>query len=129
MARSKATGTGTQAVDAYIAGAPAAAQPMLKELRRAIIAAAPKAQEKMSYGMPFYEYHGRLLYFAGYKTHVGLYAVGASDPHAKGLEKYMAAKASLRFPLDQALPVELIRKLVASRADEHEAKAKKEAQA
>jgi uncharacterized protein YdhG (YjbR/CyaY superfamily) len=63
-------------VDAYIAAAPVPAQPILRHLRQVIKAAAPKAEERISYGMPSYEYYGRLVYFAAFKNHVGLYAVG-----------------------------------------------------
>jgi len=62
---------GEQAVDAYIATAPKAVQPMLHQLRQAIRGAAPKAEEKLSYGMPYYAYHGRLIYFAAHRNMSG----------------------------------------------------------
>lgn len=104
-------------VDSYIEAAPKAAQPNLRELRKVIKSAAPKATEKISYGIPFYEYRGRLIYFAGYEKHVALYPV--SD--AKGLERYQAAKATLRFPLDEPLPLAKIRSLVRARVKERDA--------
>ena len=107
-------------VDAYIAAAPKEAQPRLRQLRQVIKSAAPKALEKISYGIPFYEYHGRLIYFAGYKKHLALYP--AQD--AKGLERYQAAKGTLRFPLDEPLPITKIRSLVRARVKERDAKAK-----
>jgi uncharacterized protein YdhG (YjbR/CyaY superfamily) len=107
-------------VDAYIAAAPKEAQPRLRQLRQVIKSAAPKAQEKISYGIPFYEYHGRLIYFAGYKKHVSLYPAG----DGKGLERYLAAKATLRFPLDEPLPITKIRTLIRARVKERDAKAK-----
>lgn len=107
-------------VDAYIAAAPKEAQPRLRELRQAIKSAAPKAQEKISYGIPFYEYHGRLIYFAGYKKHVALYPVH----DAMGLERYQAPKATLRFPLDEPLPLTKIRSLVKARVKERGATGK-----
>ena len=93
---------GKRAVDAYIAAAPRAAQPHLRRLRDVIKGAAPKAEEKISYGMPFYEYHGRLVYFAAFKKHVGLYAVG----EAKGLQRYFYGASTLRFPFGEPLPAE-----------------------
>ena len=57
-------------VAAYIASAPKASQPMLRQLRKTIRAAAPKAEERISYGMPFYEQQGRLVYFGGYEHHM-----------------------------------------------------------
>ncbi len=104
-------------VESYIAAAPSAARPRLRELRQVIKAAAPKAQEKISYGIPFYEYRGRLIYFAGYQNHVALYPVA----DAKGLERYQAAKATLRFPLDELLPLAKIRSLVRARVKERDA--------
>lgn len=115
----------TQDVDAYIAAAPASAQASLRQLRRAIQSAAPKAVERISYGMPFYELEGRLVYFAGYKGHVALYAAGhAVDAAAEDLAPYRAPKGTLRFPNDQQLPVGLIQKLVRYRVKENLANAK-----
>lgn len=111
-------------VDAYIAAAPSEAQPLLRRLREVIKAAAPTAEEKISYGMPFYEYHGRLVYFAGYKNHVGLYAaLPADSKYSSELKKYIAAKSTVRFPLRDPLPVALVEKLVRTRVKENEAKA------
>ncbi|TMF23705.1 MAG: DUF1801 domain-containing protein [Chloroflexi bacterium] len=104
-------------VDAYIAAAPRTVQPKLRQLRTAIKAAAPKATEKISYGIPFYDYKGRLIYFAIHTTHIGMYPSG----DAKGLEKYLTEKATLRFPLDEPLPLERIRKLIADRVKERDA--------
>ncbi len=111
-------------VDEYIAAAPRPAQPKLTQLRRAIRGEAPNAIERISYGMPFYECHGRLVYFAGYEGHVALYAAGhAVDACAEGLAPYRTPKGTLRFPVDQPLPVALIRKLVKFRVRENEASA------
>ena len=115
----------TKDVDAYIAAAPKEAQPHLRQLRQVIKAAAPRAEEKISYGMPFYEYRGRLIYFAGYKNHVALYP--AQD--FKGLERYQTAKATLRFPLDAPLPVAKIRNLIKARVKERDAEKGSQTQA
>ncbi len=109
-------------VDEYIAAAPEAAQPMLHELRRLIRAAAPEAEEKISYGMPFYEYHGRLIYFAAYKNHIGLYPLGqAKDRYADELKEYLSGRSTARFPIGRPLPISLIRKVVSLRVEENEA--------
>jgi uncharacterized protein YdhG (YjbR/CyaY superfamily) len=122
-ARSMAT-AGERAVDAYIAAAPKAIQPMLRELRQAIRSAAPKAEEKISYRMPFYEYHGRLIYFAAHKTHVGMYPIigPEKDLYAKELKPYLAAKATLQFPIGRPLPIALVKKVVKARAKDNEAR-------
>ena len=116
---------GERAVDAYIAAAPKTVQPMLRELRQAIKSAAPKAEEKLSYRMPFYEYQGRLIYFAAHRTHVGMYPIigHEKDLYAKELKPYMAAKATLQFPIGQPLPIALVKKVVKARAKENEANA------
>jgi uncharacterized protein YdhG (YjbR/CyaY superfamily) len=98
----------TNEIDAYIAAAPNAAQPHLRRLRVAIREAAPKAQEKISYGIVGYFYPTRLVYFGGAKKHVALYP--AYD--AKGLERYRYGKSTLRFPLDEPLPIAKIKALV-----------------
>jgi uncharacterized protein YdhG (YjbR/CyaY superfamily) len=118
------TTTGEQAVDAYIAAAPKTVQPMLRDLRRAIKTAVPKAEEKLSYGMPFYAYHGRLIYFAAHKNHVGMYPIigREKDVYAKELKPYLAPKATLQFPIGQPLPITLVKKIVRERAKENEAK-------
>ena len=93
-------------VDAYIAAAPKAVQPMLSELRRVIMSAAPNAKECISYGMPSYDYHGRVAHFAGYEGHVGLYGVAhVVHEHGASITKYLESQSTLRFPVGQKLPV------------------------
>ena len=109
-------------VSAYIAAAPAKARPMLRQLRRAIRAAAPKAEERISYRMPYYHHHGRLIYFAAYPNHIGLYIMGgAKKAFAGELKRYQTSKATLRFPIGSTIPTALVRKIVKARAQENEA--------
>jgi uncharacterized protein YdhG (YjbR/CyaY superfamily) len=108
-------------IDQYIAAAPKAAQPHLRQLRDVITSGAPKAEEGISYGMPYYRYHGHLMYFAAFKNHVGLYPVGNADKHLE-MSEYMTGKGTYRFPLDQPLPVALLRRLIRTRVKENEAK-------
>lgn len=110
-------------VDEYIASAPEEVRPKLKQIRKIIISVAPKAEEKLSYGMPYYGYKGRLAYFAFARTHVGLYVMPpVIQDHKKELEGYSTATATVRFPLDQELPVKLIEKLVKAGLANNEAK-------
>jgi uncharacterized protein YdhG (YjbR/CyaY superfamily) len=117
--------TGIEAVDAYIAAAPRAVRPMLRELRRAIKSAAPAAEEKISYRMPFYAHHGRLIYFAAHTNHVGMYPITGREKelYAKELKPYLKEKATLQFPVGRPIPVALVKKIVRLRAKENEAKA------
>ncbi len=102
-----------KSVDEYISSAPTQTQPLLKQLRKIIRSAAPQAQEKISYGMPYYGYQGRLVYFAYAKEHVGVYAMlRAMDALKSEVKPYRTSKATLRFSLEKKLPVKLIQKLV-----------------
>jgi uncharacterized protein YdhG (YjbR/CyaY superfamily) len=107
--------------EAYIASAPRAAQPHLRQLRALIRQLAPKAEERISYGIVGYFYPTRMIYFGGHAKHVALYPAG----DAKGLEKYLYGASTLRFPLDEPLPVAKIKSLVRSRVKEYEAAAKR----
>ena len=110
-------------VDEYIAKAPKEVRGKLKELRAIIKSAAPKAEERISYGMPYYGYRGRLAYFAYARNHVGLYIMPpVIQDHKKELKGYGTAKATVRFPLDKKLPIALIKKLVKARMKKNEVK-------
>jgi uncharacterized protein YdhG (YjbR/CyaY superfamily) len=122
----KAKNKPSPAIDAYIGRFPAATQKALRQVRAAIRRAAPAAVEKISYGMPAFELHGNLVYFAGYKLHVGFYATPSGHAaFAKTLSKYKIGKGSVQFPLDQPMPVKLIEKMVKFRVKENRQKADK----
>jgi uncharacterized protein YdhG (YjbR/CyaY superfamily) len=74
--------------------------------------------------MPFYAYHGRLIYFAAHRNHVGMYPIigREKDLYAKELKPYMAAKATLQFPIGKPIPIGLVKKVVKERARENEVK-------
>jgi uncharacterized protein YdhG (YjbR/CyaY superfamily) len=108
-------------VDAYIRAAPKEARAKLIQLRSIIKAAAPKADEHISYGMPYYGYHGRLAYFRLAKKHIGLYIMTpVIGEYKKELKGYSTTKATIRFPLDKKLPAALIRKLINARMKKNE---------
>ena len=114
-----------KSVDEYLASTPKEVQPRLKELRKAIKAAAPKAEERISYGMPYYDYKGRLVYFRLAKQHIGLYIPPpVIDEHKKELKDYETRQATVRLPLEKDLPIALIKKLVRARARKNDDKAK-----
>jgi uncharacterized protein YdhG (YjbR/CyaY superfamily) len=97
-----------------IAAAPKEARAKLVQLRKIVKAAAPKADEGISYKMPYYKYHGALVGFAAFKNHIGFFAVPVEE-HKQELKGYETGKGSVRFPIDRPLPVALIKKLVKSR--------------
>ena len=108
-------------VDEYIARAPKGEREKLKQLRAIIKSVAPKAEERISYGMPYYGYKGRLAYFQLWKKHIGLYVpTPVIEEHEGELKDYETSKATVRFPLNKKLPVALIKKLVKSRVKKNE---------
>lgn len=110
--------------DAYIASFPETTQKKLNELRALIKKSAPGARETISYAMPAFELNGVLVYFAGYKTHIGFYATPTGHAAFKSdLAKYKTGKGSVQFPLDEPLPAKLITKMVKFRVAENKAKA------
>lgn len=118
--------TARQLVDAYIADASPRARPMLRQLRRVIQSCAPKAAERLSYGMPYYSHFGRLVYFATFKNHVSLFVPGRPmKAFAKEVREYKAGAATLRFPIGTKVPLPLVKKLVTMRVRDNEEAAKK----
>jgi uncharacterized protein YdhG (YjbR/CyaY superfamily) len=109
-------------VDEYIARAPKEAQDKLQEIRVAIREAAPTAVESISYGIPYYDYKGRLAWFGLAKAHIGLYVrPPVVEAHKNELADYETTKSTVRFPLDKKIPVPLIKKLVKARMKKNEA--------
>ena len=113
-------------VDEYIKTFPKEVQQLLIVLRNTINTAAPGAEEVISYGMPAYRQNGILVYFAGYKNHIGFYATPTGhEEFKKELSKYKIGKGSVQFPLDKPLPLGLITRIVKFRVKGNLAKAKK----
>jgi uncharacterized protein YdhG (YjbR/CyaY superfamily) len=97
-------------VDEYIASFPPDVRNKLETLRKTIRKAAPKAQEVIAYGMPGYKQNGAVAYFAGYKTHIGFYPRPAE--FKKELEKYEGGKGTIKFSLEEPIPVKLVSDMV-----------------
>jgi uncharacterized protein YdhG (YjbR/CyaY superfamily) len=115
-------------IDEYIAMFPEDVQNLLQKLRMVIKTAAPDAQETINYQMPTFTLQGNLVHFAAYKGHIGFYPTPTGIEKFKSeLSAYEGAKGSVKFPLDQPIPFELISKIVAFRVNENleRAKAKK----
>jgi uncharacterized protein YdhG (YjbR/CyaY superfamily) len=107
-------------IDEYIAGFPKDVQEILEEIRRTIRKAAPDADEAIKYQIPTFILKGNLVHFAAFKEHIGFY------PTPTGIEKlkdelsvYESAKGSVRFPLDQPIPLDLISRIVRFRVEEN----------
>ena len=113
--------TKPKGVDAYIASAPREVRGKLRDLRRALRAAAPGAAESISYGMPYYSCNGRLAYFRHWKDHIGLYIpTPVVKEHRSLLKAYQTSDATIRFPLTRKLPLALVRKLIRARVKKNE---------
>ena len=111
-------------IDKHIASFPENVQVMLKELRSTIKKAAPEALETISYKMPAFMLKGRLVYFAGYKNHIGFYSTGSGIENFKmELTAYEGSKGTIRFRLDQPIPYDLISRIVRFRVKENLEKA------
>ncbi len=101
-------------VNAYIAAFPEDLQKILEQVRETVRKAAPGADETISYGMPAFRYKGGvIIYFAGFKNHIGFYATPSGHAaFAKELSKYKQGRGSVQFPLDKPMPLNLIARMV-----------------
>ncbi len=111
-------------IDEYIAGFPAAVQTLLQQMRTSIQKAAPSATEAISYAMPTFKLKGNLVYFAGYKQHIGFYPGAAGIAQfEKELSQYKTSKGAVQFPVDQPLPLALVAKITRFRVQQNLEKA------
>jgi uncharacterized protein YdhG (YjbR/CyaY superfamily) len=113
-------------IDEYIATFPNDVQGKLEGLRSAIKEAAPDAEEVISYGMPAFKMNRVLVYFAAYKSHIGFYPTASGIIAFKDeLSRYEQSKGAVRFPIEEPVPLDLVRRMVKFRVEEDVAKAKK----
>jgi uncharacterized protein YdhG (YjbR/CyaY superfamily) len=120
----KADQTAPTNIDGYIAGFPDDIQEILQKIRMTIREAAPEAQETIKYQMPTFTLHTNLVHFAAFKNHIGFYPVPTGIEAFKDeLSIYEQGKGSVRFPLDQPIPYDLIGKIVTFRVKENLEKA------
>jgi len=100
-------------IDEYLAPLPADKRAALQWLRRQIKAAAPGAEECISYGIPGFRLDGKLLVHFGAATkHCAFYAGTVIEDYSRELAAYDTSKGTIRFPPDDPLPAALVRKLV-----------------
>lgn len=111
-------------VHAYIISQVPEVQDMLLQLQQVIKNLCPDAVESISYGMPAYKYHGKpLIYFAAFAHHIGIYATPHAHAHfTQELAWYKQGKGSVQFPLDRALPIDVIEKMIKYNMNEIEKK-------
>ncbi|HSX27462.1 MAG TPA: DUF1801 domain-containing protein [Patescibacteria group bacterium] len=97
-------------VDEYLANFSGETREKLDTLRQTIKEVVPEASEKIAYGIPTFTFHGNLVHFAGYETHIGFYPGSAPIQTLKDkLKGFETSKGTIRFSLDKPLPLDLIK--------------------
>lgn len=112
-------------VDSYIASSSIDARPHLKALRKIIISTIPKVKEGISWGVPFYKYHGLLAGFAPFKNHVSFgFAFTLESNYREMLEKkgYTTGKKTIQIKFDQKVPTTAIKQIIKAKAKSNVAK-------
>lgn len=115
-----------KSVDEYLAAVPADMRAALQDLRRIIRAAAPKAEEVISYRMPAFRYHGMLVYYAAFQDHCSFF-VGSPSVRRKfaaELKSFVAGKGTVHFTPQRPLPAALVTRIVKARVTENESRAR-----
>ena len=109
-----------KSIDEYISTFPANVQIILEELRRAIRDAAPQAQEAISYQMPAFKLNGNLVWFAAFKNHIGFYPTSSGiEAFKERLAAYETSKGTVKFPINEPIPFDLIKEIVKFRVKEN----------
>ena len=109
-----------QSMDEYIGTFPEHVQGILNELRQTIREAAPEAQETINYQIPTFTLNGNLVHFAAFEKHIGFYPTPSGmEAFKQELSRYKGAKGSVQFPIDEPLPLPLIRRIVEYRVKEN----------
>jgi uncharacterized protein YdhG (YjbR/CyaY superfamily) len=105
-----------KSIDDYIATFAPEVQAILQKIRKTIKAAAPDAEETISYRMPAFKLNGILVYFAAFKKHIGLFPpLRAHDSLMQAVKPYAGPKGNLQFPFTKPIPYALIRHIVKAR--------------
>lgn len=114
-------------IDEYMANVPPKFRPTLQRLRKTIKAAAPDAEEVISYQMPAFRQNGMLVYFAAFSGHCSLF-VGSDKVRrefAEELKPFKAGKGTLQFTPAHPIPAGLVTRIVKVRLAENAARRKK----
>ena len=112
-------------VDEYLEGVPEPARSTLNKVRAMIRSVVPpEATEKISYGMPSFQYKGALFAYAAFKKHCSLFPMSAAliEEFKDELKGFKTAKGTIQFPMDKAPSASLVKKLVRARIAQNEAK-------
>jgi uncharacterized protein YdhG (YjbR/CyaY superfamily) len=114
-ARKKSAGT----IDQCIAQFPGEIQEKLQQLRQTIREAAPQAEEAISFRMPAFRLNGTLVYFAAFRDHISFFPTSSAITAFRSeISRYKTSKGTVQFPLDEPIPLDLVRKMVRFRVEE-----------
>ena len=114
-------------IDEYLSRVSGDQRVALERLRREILAAAPEAEECISYQMPGFRLAGRMLvWFGAAAHHCAFYPGGIVDAFKDELANYATSKGTIRFQPDDPLPAALVRKIVKARIAENAARGKRD---
>ncbi len=113
-------------IDDYISRCPPDVQEILQKIRAIVHAAAPEATEAIAYQLPTFRLNGNLVHFGAFKNHIGFYPTpSGTEAFKKEISIYQGAKGSIRFPLNQPMPYDLIERIVTFRVEENRKKKQK----
>jgi uncharacterized protein YdhG (YjbR/CyaY superfamily) len=109
-----------ESIDEYITAFPRNVQEILEKLRRAIQDSAPEAKEAISYQIPTFKLNGNLVHFPAFKNHIGFYPTSSGvSEFRKESSHYRVSKGTVRFPINEPIPLDLVKKIVEYRAKEN----------
>ena len=115
-----------ETIDEYVALYPTTTRKRLNALRQLIKKLVPDAVEKIAYRMPTFYLNGNLVHFAAHAEHIGFYPTPSGVVRfERELSKYKTSKGAIQFPLDEPMPIELVKKIVQFRAKENRSKGSK----
>jgi len=107
-------------IDEYIALFSKDVQNILKALRKAIKDVAPQAEEAIRYQIPTYKLNGNLVHFAAFKDHISFFPTSSGvEAFKEKLNSYKTSKGTIRFPLDEPIPFDLVKEIVRFRVKEN----------
>lgn len=112
-------------VDSYISGSEPEARPTMEEIRKIIKSTIPNVEEGISWGVPFYRFHGLLGGFAVFKNHVSFglaFVLESKDREMLEEKGYETGKKTIQIKFDQKVPTTVIKQIVKTKAKMNEAK-------
>ena len=123
--------TAPRTVDEYLTNVQSDMRTALQDLRKTIRAAAPEAEEVISYGMPAFRQHGILVYYAAFKDHCSFFVGSPSvrREFSAELKPFAAGKGTFRFTPQHRLPVSVVKRIVRERIAENKARARAKSRA